>query len=218
MSWEAISGFLITLVAVYSPLGAAASYASVVGHFDVRTRRRISIGLTAIVAGFVVAAVWVGEAVIELLGVSTDTLSAVGGIALLYAAIPMMRGVDHVPPEDPNDPLDDYADEAENWRTILITPVAFPLSIGGTTMAISVSSAALASTVADLLALSTVGLVFAVIVGTSSYVGGAIPGRVGPTGRTVINRASGVLLTAIGVSLLVNSVTRMVLTVVQGAG
>ena len=85
-------------------------------------------------------------------------------------------------------------------------------------MAISVSSAALASTVADLLALSTVGLVFAVIVGTSSYVGGAIPGRVGPTGRTVINRASGVLLTAIGVSLLVNSVTRMVLTVVQGAG
>ncbi len=209
MSWAAVSGFLVTLLAVYSPLAAAPSYSPVVGHFDAGTRRRISLWLFVIVAAFVVAAVWVGELVVEALGVSTTVLSAVGGIALLFAGIPMMRGIEHVPPEDPTDLAKAYEGSEESWQTLLITPVAFPLSVGGTTIAISVASAAMAEEIPDLVALSAMGVLFGAVVGITCYVGSAIPGRVGPTGRTIINRAAGVLLTAIGLSLLVTNVTKM---------
>jgi multiple antibiotic resistance protein len=77
--------FLLTLVAVYSPFAAAAAYGPIIGHFDTRIRRAIAFRLTMIVAAFVIAAIWVGEFVIEVLGVDTTTLSAVGGLALLYA-------------------------------------------------------------------------------------------------------------------------------------
>lgn len=218
MSWEAFTGFLLTLVVVYSPLAAAPSYAPIIGHFDRPTRRKIAILLALIVAAFVVLTVWVGEGVVAILGVSTHTLAAVGGLALLYAGIPMMRGIEHVPPEDPTDVAKQYTEPGDDWRALLITPISFPLSVGGTTIAIGVSSASLASTVADLFVLSLMGVFYGLIVGVSNYVGGSIPGRVGPTGRTAINRAAGVLLTAIGVSLLVTNVTRIVLTTLKDAG
>lgn len=217
MSWSEVTGFLITLVVVYSPLAAAPSYSPIIGHFDEPTRRKIAVFLFVVVAIFVVAAVWVGEWVVTLLGVSTYTLSIVGGIAILYAGIPMMRGIEHVPPEDPTDFGKHFTEPREDWRSLLFTPIAFPLSVGGTTIAISVSSAALASNGADLALLSLMGVVFGVIVGVSCYIGGSIPGYVGPTGRTIINRAAGVLLTAIGVTLVTTNVTRLVLQTLESA-
>jgi multiple antibiotic resistance protein len=210
LPWVAVIGFLVTLVGVYSPLAAAASYGPIIGHFARTTRQQIAWRLALIVSGFVVAAVWVGEAAIELLGVSTHTLAAVGGLALLYAGIPMMRGIEHVPPEDPTDSHEGYVSASGSWQEVLITPVAFPLSVGGTTIAISVASASVATNTVDLVVLSLVGVLFGVIVGITNYVGGSIPTRMGLTGRTVLNRAAGVLLTAIGLSLLVTNVTRMV--------
>ena len=52
--------------------------------------RSLTFLLTMIVAAFAVAAIWVGEFAIEALGVSTTTLSAVGGLALLCSGVPMM--------------------------------------------------------------------------------------------------------------------------------
>ena len=75
----------------------------------------------------------------QVLGVSTTTLSAVAGLALLYTGIPLMRGVSHVPPENttPVSETYEHLDAGLSWQELLITPVAFPLSIGGSTVAVS---------------------------------------------------------------------------------
>ena len=205
--------FLLTLVAVYSPFAAAAAYAPIIGHFDAPVRRTIAVRLTMIVAAFVVAAIWVGEIVIEVLGVSTTTLSAVGGLALLYAGVPMMRGIENVPPEDPTGLANKFERSGQQvrWQELLIVPVAFPLSIGGTTIAISVSSASNASELSDVFELSVMAIVFAVVVGLTNYFGGSLHTTVGSTGRIVIARAAGVLLTAIGLNLFVTNVTEIMI-------
>jgi multiple antibiotic resistance protein len=166
-----------------------------------------------IVAAFVVAAIWVGEFVIEVLGVSTTTLSAVGGLALLYAGVPMMRGIENVPSEDPTDPVGRFArtEQEVRWQELLIVPVAFPLSVGGTTIAISVSSASNATELSDVFELSGMAIVFAVVVGLTNYFGGSLHTTVGSTGRIVIARAAGVLLTAIGLNLFVTNVTEIMI-------
>lgn len=217
ISAGALVTFLVTLIGVYSPIAAAASYAPIVGHFGPRVRRKIALSMFAIVTLFVTAAVWTGDILIELLGVSTNVLSIVAGIAVLYAGIPMMRGIEHVPPEDPTDSTDGFEPGASSWKNLLFTPLTFPLTVGGATIAISVSSAAPTKNIADLLAMSLVGLVFGVVVGITLYIGGALPQRLGPRGRTILNRVAGILLTGIGVSLLVPNVTRLVLETVQSA-
>jgi multiple antibiotic resistance protein len=205
--------FLLTLVAVYSPFAAAAAYAPIIGHFDAPVRRVIAVRLTMIVAAFVIAAIWVGEFVIEVLGVSTTTLSAVGGLALLYAGVPMMRGIENVPPEDPTDLVEEFERSGQHvrWQELLIVPVAFPLSVGGSTIAISVSSASNATELSDVVELSVMAIIFAVIVGLTNYFGGSLQTTVGLTGRIVIARAAGVLLTAMGLNLFVTNVTEIVI-------
>jgi len=205
--------FLLTLIAVYSPFAAAAAYSPIIGHFSTRIRRTIALRLTMVVAAFVVAAVWVGEFVIEVLGVSTTTLSAVGGLALLYAGVPMMRGIENVPSEDPTGLAGRFASTERDvrWQELLIVPVAFPLSVGGTTIAISVSSASNATELIDVFELSGMAMIFAAVVGLTNYFGGSLHTTVGATGRIVIARAAGVLLTAIGLNLFVTNVTEIMI-------
>ncbi|MFD9949744.1 MarC family protein [Nonomuraea sp. NPDC059023] len=51
-------------------------------------------------------ALWIGEPLLKLLGISTAALTATGGIALAYAAIPLMRGKAGAV-EEPSEPDDE---------------------------------------------------------------------------------------------------------------
>lgn len=210
LSWELLVGYLVTLVALFSPLAAAAGYGQVVGHFGPPVRRAIALRLFLAVAGVLVVFVWFGEFLLEVFGVSADALAAAGGLALLYAGVPMMRGVEQIPPEDPTNSakLHDRGDEAR-WQSLVATPLVFPLSIGGATVAASIAVVGKAESNLDVVALCAVVVVFAGIVGMTFLAGGAVPSRVGLTGRTVLGRLGGLLLTTIGLSVLVSSVTRL---------
>jgi ferredoxin len=83
----------VTLFALYSPLAALSSYLPIVGRLPLPERTRLAVGLFTYVLIFAMASIWVGEPLLEVLGISTAALSVTGGIALLYASIPMMRGL-----------------------------------------------------------------------------------------------------------------------------
>lgn len=83
----------LALFALYSPLAAVSSYFPVVARLRPADQGRLALGLFLYVTVFSLTALWVGEPLLELLGVSTAALTATGGIALLYAGVPLMRGV-----------------------------------------------------------------------------------------------------------------------------
>ena len=91
ITYEALALFL-ALVGLYSPIAALSSYLPVVRPFDHGQQMRLAIGLVVNVAVFVLAAIWVGDPLLELLGISPAALTATGGIALIFASVPMMRG------------------------------------------------------------------------------------------------------------------------------
>jgi multiple antibiotic resistance protein len=91
ITYEALALFL-ALVGLYSPVAALSSYLPVVRPFDHARQVRLAIGLVVNVAVFVLAAIWVGDPLLELLGISPAALTATGGIALIFASVPMMRG------------------------------------------------------------------------------------------------------------------------------
>ena len=88
----------LALFALYSPLAAVSSYFPVVARLRPADQGGLALGLFLYVTVFSLTALWVGEPLLELLGVSTAALTATGGIALLYAGVPLMRGVGEARP------------------------------------------------------------------------------------------------------------------------
>lgn len=202
---EAVLLFL-ALFALYSPLAALSSYLPIVGRLPPGDQRRLALGLFCYVAVFALTAIWIGEPLLELLGITTAALTVTGGIALLYAAIPMMRGVEEPAPQPAGPP----ATEGASWRSVLLTPVTFPLTVGGTTFGILVAFRASAANTGAVIGLSVAGLAYAALTGVTLYAAGHVERRVSPQNRMLLERIAGILLVAIAVTLLFNGGTRMV--------
>ncbi|MBZ4397666.1 MarC family protein [Myxococcus sp. AS-1-15] len=203
----------LSLFALYSPLAAVSSYFPIVSQFKPAEQVRLALGLFTYVAIFAMVALWVGEPLLELLGLSTAALTVTGGIALLYVGVPLMRGVEDKPPDKPTDADESKAEKAAqsgSWRSVLFMPVTFPLTVGGTTFAILVSFRAQAERLLDVVALSIAALAYAAVTGLTVFISGHIERRVTPKTRTLLERIAGILLTAIAVSLLASGAPQMV--------
>jgi multiple antibiotic resistance protein len=210
LPWQLIVGFFLTLVALYSPLAAAAAYGPIIGNFGADDRKRIALRLFLYVSVLLVLVVAIGELLLEIVGVSTTALGAAGGLALLYSGIPMMRGIEQIPPEDPTHIGERLAaDSDSSWRSVVVVPLAFPLSVGGSTVAATLATVTRAETGADLVVLALVTVGFGLIICLTALVGGGLPARLSPTGRNVLARLGGLLLTTIGLSVFVTNVTRI---------
>ncbi|BCP51707.1 UPF0056 membrane protein [Kaistia sp. 32K] len=208
----------LALIALYSPLAALSSYLPVVGPYSQKDQLRLALGLFRNVAIFVLAAIWIGEPLLRLLGISTAALSMTGGIALLYAGIPMMRGIDEVVPEQAAAAMPDASGTVENWRSVLFTPLTFPLTVGGTTFGLIVAFASRGNGVADELRFTVAGLAYAVVTSVTLYAAGHLHRRVSPRMRIILSRVAGILLTAIAVTLLANGGTQLVVATLRELG
>jgi multiple antibiotic resistance protein len=244
MSFEQPLLLFLALLALYSPLAALPSYFPVVGQLTGAETRRLALALFVNTAIFALVALWIGEPLLEILGLSTAALTATGGIALMYEGVALMRGTAHHPSVDgaeqasdgrPGSPgAGDSAQQppadgrqqtvavqvqparAENWRRVAFVPVTFPLTVGGTTFAFFVAFRAEADTTADVLLLSVAGLAYAAVTAITVYASGHVQRRAKPSTAAFLDRIAGILLTAIAVTILISGVTNLVLDVLAG--
>lgn len=89
---QALELFL-ALFALYSPFAALPSYLPTLGRMDRKEHVRLAVALFVNVAVISLVSLWIGEKLLVLLGVSTAALSATGGIALMFEAVPLMLGL-----------------------------------------------------------------------------------------------------------------------------
>jgi multiple antibiotic resistance protein len=212
---EAVVLFL-ALFALYSPVAALSSYLPIVRPYSHPQQLRLALGLAVNVALFVLVAIWVGEPLLELLGISTAALTATGGIALLYASIPLMRGAGEAPTAEDRDADDapehapEAAAETTSPRSVLFTPITFPLTVGGTTFAFGVAASADVGNLEGRLLLSVAAVAYAAVTGLTLYAAGHLERRISPQAGMILDRVAGILLTSIAVILLANGFTDLV--------
>jgi multiple antibiotic resistance protein len=234
----------LALFALYSPIAALPSYFPVVGWLGPGDQRRLALGLFVNVAVFAMVALWVGEPLLEVLGLSTAALTTVGGIALLYEGVALMRGTaEHPAPAEvevavaagtgaagaagagaASRPIDapgaavDHRAPTGAWREFMFVPVTFPLTVGGTTFAFFVAFRAEADTTGEVLGLSVAGLAYALLTAVTVYAAAHVHRRASASTAAFLDRLSGILLTAIAVTILASGGTRLVVEVLEGLG
>jgi multiple antibiotic resistance protein len=102
-----------------------------------------------------------------------------------------------------------------SWRSILLTPVTFPLTVGGATFGVLVGFAATTNGVGDRVALSVAGLAYAAVTGFTLYASTHVHRRASERARAMLDRIAGILLTSIAVMLLASGATRLVVDVLD---
>ncbi|XVU26424.1 MarC family protein [Actinoplanes sp. CA-054009] len=252
--YDALVLFL-ALFALYSPVAALSSYLPIVRPYTHAEQLRLSLGLVVNVVVFVLLAIWVGEPLLELLGISTAALTATGGIALILAAVPLMTGKSLLPtpappaPAPPTSvpptsvpptsapptsvppatapptsvpltsvppataPLAPKADKS--FKSVLFTPITFPLTVGGTTFAFGVAASADVGSATGRLLLSVAALAYAIVTGLTLYAAGHVERRISDAAAGILDRIAGILLTAIAVVLLTNGFTELALSAID---
>jgi multiple antibiotic resistance protein len=98
--WEQPLLLFLALLGLYSPVAALPSYFGVVGQLTPGATRRLAVALFVNTALFALVALWIGEPLLELIGLTTAALTATGGIALMYEGVALMRGTAHDPEAD----------------------------------------------------------------------------------------------------------------------
>ena len=238
ITYEALALFL-ALVGLYSPIAALSSYLPEVRPFGHARLMKLAIGLVINVAVFVLAAIWVGDPLLELLGISPAALTATGGIALIFASVPMMRGTDsdmspspaasevsrsvsispgeNLAREDTRSasisPGENLAERegGPNWRSTLFSPITFPLTVGGATFAISAAASADVGTTHGRVLLSITAIAYGLVTGVTLYASGHVEKRISPQAGKFLDKIAGILLTCIAVILLTNGFTDLVM-------
>ena len=189
------------LVSLFSPLANIGPFAALVGHFSSDDQRKMALGVFVNVLAVLLVFVWVGELLFNVLGVTPDTLSVTGGIALFIAGLPMMlQGAKE--PEGEDEAIAQAQEQPQDWRSMVVVPMTFPMSIGGTTAAYIVSATGFARNALDLLAISVVVLLFSIVIGLTHLFAPPIGRAVGPGGRDILTRVGGIVLVAISVQLV----------------
>lgn len=216
----------LALFALYSPIAALSSYTPFVEGYSNAEQRRLAIGLFINVPLMSMTALWVGEPLLELLGISPAALSATGGIALLLVAVPMMTGASQTPaPAEPVPTASGFSDTAASttapvkerppWRSIVFTPLTFPLTFGGTTFGFFVSYRAESNSWTGAIGLSVAALAYAAVTGVTLYAAGHLGRRISPGTGAILEKVAGILLTAIAVILLASGGTQLVVDVLH---
>jgi multiple antibiotic resistance protein len=218
----------LALFALYSPIAALPSYFPVVGRLGPADQRRLALGLFLNVSIFAMVALWIGEPLLEVLGLSTAALTVTGGIALIYEGVALMRGTAEHPapvevatgarPADAPGAAVDHRTPTGAWREHVFVPVTFPLTVGGTTFAFFVAFRAQADSTGDVLALSVAGLLYAAVTAITVYASAHVHRRASPATASFLDRVAGILLTAIAVTILASGATQMVVDVLEGLG
>ena len=189
------------LVSLFSPLANIGPFAALVGHLPREDQRKLAPRVFLNVLAVLLVFVWLGELLFNLLGVTPDTLSVTGGIALFIAGLPMMlKGAKE--PEGEDEALAQAKEQPQDWRSMVVVPMTFPMSIGGTTEAYVVSASGFAKNPLDLLAISVVVLLFSIVIWLTHLFAPPIGRAVGPGGRDILTRVGGIVLVAISVQLV----------------
>ncbi|CUH53615.1 MarC family protein [Shimia sp. R11_0] len=188
----------VTLFVIIDPIGLFPIYVSLTQGVPAQQRRMIAI--RACVTAFIILSVFafLGEAVLNGIGISMPAFRIAGGILLFLTALDMLF-------ERRTKRREDQAEEAEeDYPDPSIFPLAIPLLAGPGAITSVILLAGQESGVQTTVAVLGVALLVLSIVFCLFLTAGFLERLLGRTGITVITRLLGMLLAALAVQFILD--------------
>jgi multiple antibiotic resistance protein len=151
-----------------------------------------------------VGAVFLGEPLLDVFGISIASFRVGGGILLLLMAIAMLQALPSRVQQAPEE-----AKEAEEKEHVAVVPLAIPLLAGPGAMSTVIIYAHQAATWFDTLFLILASLFVAGTVWVALALANSIGTALGKTGVNIVTRLMGLILAAIAVEFITQGLAQL---------
>lgn len=205
MSYADTVKFLVAMIIMMNPLGSLSIFLQHTRTFSLLHQRKTAITCSISIITIMLASIWIGDGLLELLGITISSFRFAGGIILLLTGLSMLQSK-----ESPisHTPEDDIA--AIERSSIAIVPLALPIIIGPgaiSTLVIAYNDypSFFMKTWLSLLCLILTLIMFAIL-----YYGAIIGRVVGESVMKVITRIMGMIIMAIAVGMLANGLLGLI--------
>jgi len=203
ISEAALMSFIAALFSTMNPIGNVGIFASMVEDRAEAEAAQIAWKCAGAVAITLLVVAWSGALVLDLFGISVNSLRAAGGVIVLIIGLHMLANNSdhkHSPAELEN---------AKSRDSIAVVPLAVPIVAGPGAMATVLVAAQQNHTVLSKIEISIVILALAALSGLLFSFATPISKRLGESGMGVATRIMGMILAAIAMSMLADGLKAM---------
>jgi multiple antibiotic resistance protein len=183
----------ISLFAIIDPLAIIPIIMAFTSEMTAQKRERVGRLASFSVLGILLAALLLGEAILEFFGISIHSFRTAGGILLLLMAIKMLIGTKQA------NTLEDGDGETSN---VAIVPLSTPLLAGPGAISTVILDAHKGSGSGHYGVMVLILVVLSLIVWLTFYIAPGIARRMGKIGSNIFTRLMGLLLAAIAVEFI----------------
>jgi multiple antibiotic resistance protein len=203
--------FVVAMIVMMNPLGSLSIFLQLTNHQSITQKRR-----TALVCGFsmiiiMLATLWVGKPLLDILGISIPSFRFAGGIILLLMGLSMLQSHESAMQHTEQD-----NEDATERDSIAVVPLALPVIIGPGAISTIIIMVEDYSSVSNKLGLSIICCCLAIGMAGILYYAYTILQMVGKSIVKVVTRIMGMMVTAIAVGMLANGLIGL-LPVLGGA-
>ncbi len=189
----------ISLLIIVNPLDALAGFFTLAAERPVEERRVIARTAALAMTVILLIAVWIGELVLLLFGISLGAFQVGGGLVVLLMAIAMLYARSSALTQTTAE-----TDEAAGRDSIAIVPLAIPIMAGPGAISVAVHHASHVSGLGGRMVLSAVVLLVGYFIWMILRKGESIHEFLGITGINILRRVAGLILAAVGVQIIAN--------------
>jgi multiple antibiotic resistance protein len=183
----------VTLFVIMDPLGTIPVFLGLTGGFTMRGRARAA-GLAVLVSlGVIVSFALFGQQILDYLGIGIPALQGAGGLLLLLVALDLLTGR----AEDPQRVQD---------VNVALVPLGTPLLAGPGAIVATIVFVRRADGLPDYVALALAILAVHLALFLALRFSGGIMRVIRDSGIVLVSRIAGLLLSAIAVQLVANSI------------
>ncbi len=199
MTYAATVKFLVAMTIMMNPLGSLSIFLQLTDRFSVTHQRKTAIKCGLSITIIMVITIWLGNQLLDLLGITIASFRFAGGIILLLTGLSMLQSK-----ESPisHTPEDDIA--AEERSSIAIVPLALPIIIGPGSISTLIIQSSDYPNLSYKIWLSVLCILLAIGMFLLLYFGSIIAKFVGESVIKVITRIMGMIIMAIAVGMLAN--------------
>lgn len=189
----------ISLIAIVNPLGAIPIFIGLItGMADIDRRHIINV-VAATVGLILLAALFFGEMILQLFGISIHSFRVGGGILLLLMSISMLQAkVSSITQTR------EEADESRDRESIAVVPLSIPLLAGPGAISTVIIDAHKASGLAHYAMITLEIIMLSLMLWGVLRLSPFISQRISATGINIFTRIMGLILAAISVEFIAN--------------
>ncbi len=206
MTFDMIINATVTLLVTIDPIGLAPLFLAVTGGMDSAQRKSVALRACLTAFGIMVVFTLAGSGILSVFGITLPAFRIAGGLLLFYIAFEMIF-------QKRQERQQETAQKAisdEHVRSVAIFPLAIPLLAGPGAISAGILLSNDAEGAASRAAL--VGIIAAIIL-TTYFVfllAEKLDGLIGETGRSIMTRLLGVILSALSVQFVADGVKAII--------